>query len=115
MDAISAEIQIALPADPKLLTTLIKYQLLLLLPLAFEMQPSACFRGTARLRRASPTVPCAADKKTAFLANKFLLFFFSFFSTCLGALFGYSPPGVRDGFLKKAWPATWSAQFFGGR
>lgn len=40
MDAISTEIQIALPADPKLLTTLIKYQLLLLQPLAFELQPS---------------------------------------------------------------------------
>lgn len=114
MDAISAEIQIAPPADPKLLTTLIKYQLLLLLLLTFEMQPSARFHGVARLRRASPTVPRAADNDSAFLANKFLLFFFSPFSACLGALYGYSSRGVRDGFLKKAWPAKWSAQFFGG-
>lgn len=80
MDAISAEIQIALPADPKLLTTLVKYQLLLLLPLAVGMQPSARFHGTACLRCASPAVSRAPDKKSAFLAHKFLLFFFFFLS-----------------------------------
>lgn len=79
MEAISTEIQITLPADPKLLTTLIKYQLLLLLLLDFEMQRSACFHATALLRGASPTVPCATHKKPAFLANKFLLFFYLLF------------------------------------
>lgn len=93
MDAISAEIPIALPADPKLLTTLIKYQLLLLLPLAFEMQPSACFHGTACLCRASPTVPRAADKKSAFLANKFLLFFFPSFPLAWSSLWVFTHRG----------------------
>lgn len=98
MDAISAEIQIALPADPKLLATLIKYQLLLLLPLAFEVQPSARFHCAACLCCASPTVPCATDKNPAFLANKFLL---SFFPSFLLA-WELSPVGVGDGVLRKA-------------
>lgn len=103
------KIQIALPADPKLLTTLIKHQLLLLPPLAFGTQPSSRFHGTACQRCASPTVPRAADKESAFLANKFLSILPPpFFSAYPGVLYGYSPIGVRDGFLKKAWPATGS-------